>query len=119
MTDQPLTPPPLGSTPPEMPATLVPPPITDATAGSKHYQSHFFIVYGVLGAILVGALVGFGVLVVKPGAKPTPPWSTWQPAVGTVSQMTSAIADHVSHEYRVSAGGAQLVAIVPSKPTVT
>ena len=33
--------------------------------------------------------------------------------------MTNAIADHVSHEYRVSAGGPQLVAIVPSKPTVT
>jgi len=33
--------------------------------------------------------------------------------------MTSQIADHVSHEYRLNQHGSQLVAVVPSKPTVT
>ena len=33
--------------------------------------------------------------------------------------MTSEIANHVSHEYKLNAKGAQLVAVVPSKPTVT
>jgi hypothetical protein len=91
----------------------------DDPARNKRYQVRFGAVYAALGLVFVAAMAGFVVILAKPGHKPPPPWSAWRPASGTVSQMTSEIADHVSHKYRVSAGGAQLVAVVPSKPTVT
>jgi hypothetical protein len=87
--------------------------------GQKRYQGHFLVVYAVLGAILLGAAAAFVVLVIKPGHKAAAPWSTWKPTAGSVSKMTSEIANHVSHEYKLNSKGAQLVAVVPSKPTVT
>jgi len=86
---------------------------------NKGYQAHFVAVYSTLGLILVAAAAAFVILVVKPGHKAPSAWSTWRPATGSVSKMSSEIADHVSHEYRLNAGGGQLVAVVPSKPAVT
>jgi hypothetical protein len=87
--------------------------------GQKRYQGHFLVVYSVLGAILLGAAAAFVVLVIKPGHKAPAAWSTWRPPAGSVAKMTSEIANHVSHEYKLNSKGAQLVAVVPSKPTVT
>jgi len=116
-----MTPVPSGGTPADETTAqtpLVPAPGLDPH-GNKRYQGHFVAVYSVLGAILVGAAVAFVVLVVKPGHKAPAAWSTWRPAAGSVTKMTSEIANHVSHEYKLNSRGAQLVAVVPSKPTVT
>ena len=85
----------------------------------KRYAPYFAAVYATLGAVVVAAAAAFVVLVVKPGHKPPAAWSSWRPTPGSLSKMTTEIAEHVSHEYRLSANGGQLVAIVPSKPTVT
>lgn len=89
------------------------------TGDHKRYQPHFVAVYATLGAILVAAAAAFVVLVVKPGHRPPSAWSSWRPAPGSVAKMMSEIANHVSHEYKLSATGGQLVAVVPSKPSVT
>jgi hypothetical protein len=85
----------------------------------RRYERRFIAVYAALGVVLVGAIIGFVVILAKPAAKPSATWSTWQPSAGTTNQMTNQIAQHVAHEYRLSKRGGQLVAIVPSKPTVT
>src|SRR5438105_289032 len=120
--------PPIGGGPAEGPTT---PPTPETTAASlvgtpllaahtgKRYHLHFFAIYATLGAILVGAAVAFVMIVVQPGHKPPATWSNWQPAAASTSKMTSEIANHVSHEYKLNSSGAQLVAVVASKPTVT
>ncbi len=106
------------SAPETLPVPLAAPGLTDS-ADSGRYRVRFGAVYASLGVVFLAAMAGFVVIVAKPGHKPSLPWSAWRPAPGTVAQMTNEIADHVSHNYRVSAGGPQLVAVVPSKPTVT
>jgi hypothetical protein len=87
--------------------------------GSKTYSNRFKVVYAILGLVLVGGSVGLVILATRPGPPPTPVWSTWAPVPGTVAKMSSQIANHVSHSYHLSATGSQLVAVVPSKLTVT
>lgn len=95
-------------------------PLPDLIVGSVgRYGGRFFAVYAGLGAVLLAAMAAFAVLVVKPGHKAAASWSAWEPTPGSVAKMTSQIADHVSHRYRLAAGGSQLVAVVQSKPTVT
>jgi hypothetical protein len=77
------------------------------------------LVYTVLGLVLVGATAGLIIYASKPGPPSAKSWSTWRPAPGSAKVMTQEIADHVSSEYRLSAGGGQLVTVVPSVPTVT
>jgi hypothetical protein len=98
---------------------LVPPQGLEDPAGRKRYEFRFVGVYATLGAVLVAAIAGFAILVVKPGHKPAAQWSAWQPAASTKAKMTHEIAQHVAHKYKLGAGGGQLVAIVPSPPTVT
>jgi hypothetical protein len=90
-----------------------------STIATKTYGNRFRIVYAFLGLVLLGAGVGMVVLATRPEAKPAPPWSSWQPTPDTVAKMSSEIADHVAHSYRVAKGGRQLVNVVPSRPTVT
>jgi hypothetical protein len=110
-----------GDTPAAAPSSQAPLVAAPGLGGEhRHYNSHFFAVYSVLGGFLVAAFVGFVVLVVKPGHKAPPAWSSWRPAAASTTQMASEIANHVSHQYKLSAkGGQQLVAVVPSKPAVT
>jgi hypothetical protein len=119
-----------GGSPAEGPTNPSTPETTEATAplvtqpgldmgGDKRYQFHFLATYATLGAVLLAAVAVFVIVVVQPGRKPPTPWSAWQPTAGSASKMTSQIADHVSHEYRLNQHGSQLVAVVPSKPTVT
>jgi hypothetical protein len=91
---------------------------TDSRARRRN-ERRFIAVYAALGVVLVGAIAGFAVILAKPSAKPAAAWSSWEPAGGTTNQMTTQIAQHVAHQYRLSKNGGQLVAIVPSKPTVT
>jgi len=105
-----LTQPGAGS--PSSPLVQVPP------APRDYFATRFVIVYGVLGAILVGstiALVAFGL---RPGFETSPAWSSWKPKQGTIAEMAKQIADRVAPKYRL-ANGAQIAAVVPSAPTVT
>jgi len=88
-------------------------------AENKRFENRFMIVYSVLGLVLVGATAGLIIYASKPGPPSAQVWSAWKPAAGTTKIMTQEIADHVSSEYRLSAGGGQLVTVVPSVPTVT
>ena len=85
----------------------------------RRFERRFMLVYTVLGLILVGASAGLIIYASQPGPPSAKAWSVWQPAPGTAKKMTQEIADHVSSEYRLSAGGGQLVTVVPSVPTVT
>jgi hypothetical protein len=108
----------LGSSDPAATNPLVTP-VGDLGEKSSPYEKRFLAVYAVLGLVVVAAIGAFVVFAVQPGHKAAAPWSTWEPTPGTVAKMTSQIADHVSRSYRSSEGGPQLVAVVPSKPTVT
>jgi hypothetical protein len=85
----------------------------------KRYTLRFAIAYVCLGLALAGAITGFVVLIVRPGHKASPPWSTWKPSSGSSQAMAKQISDHVAHEYRLNATGGELVAVVPTNATVT
>jgi hypothetical protein len=102
---------------PAAPAALVAPTANIPTG--RHFERRFMMVYTVLGLVLVGATAGLIIYASQPGPPAAKAWSTWQPQPGTAKKMTQEIADHVSSEYRLSAGGGQLVTVVPSVPSVT
>jgi hypothetical protein len=94
-------------------------PTLEMPGGNRRYDARFGAIYVTLGVVVLAAIVGFGVLIARPGPKPAAKWSTWQPQPGSVASMSTQIANHVAHSYRLNKGGTQLVAVVPSKPTVT
>jgi hypothetical protein len=98
---------------------VVPQPPNVLGGNDRKYDFRFIAVYATLGAVLLAAMAGFIVIIVKPSPKPAAPWSAWQPTPGTVATMSTQIANHVSHSYHLNKSGTQLVAVVPSKPTVT
>jgi hypothetical protein len=85
----------------------------------KRYTARFAIAYVCLGLALAGALTAFVVLVFRPGHKTGPTWSTWRPTTSSATLGTKQIAEHVADEYRLTATGPQLLAVVPSPATVT
>jgi hypothetical protein len=87
-------------------------------AARKRYGVRFVLVYAALAGVLVAAAAGFVLLVAKPGHPAAKAWSVWKPTSADPEAMTKEIADHVSHEYRISSKGGQLVGIVASKPAV-
>jgi hypothetical protein len=91
----------------------------DAPGSGRSYERRFIAVYAALGVVLVAAGAAFVVILAKPAPKAGATWSSWAPEPGTATQMSTQIAKHVAHRYRMSAKGGQLVAIVPSKPAVT
>jgi hypothetical protein len=99
---------------PESPVNALP-----TMEAPKRYTARFAIAYIAFGIILAAALTGLIVLVIRPGYHPGPAWSTWKPSAGTSQKVAAQIADHVAHRYRLSEDGQQLVAVIPSKPTVT
>jgi hypothetical protein len=104
--------------PPGTPAA--PPPVASPQrpAGSG-LEFRFALLYGALATILVASIVGV-VLIARESGPPTQPaWSSWRPAAGSSSAMTSEIATHVSNQYKLNKAGAPLVAIVPSAPEGT
>jgi hypothetical protein len=88
-------------------------------SGPQRFTGRFATVYTTLGIIGAAAITGLIVLVIRPGYHPGPSWSTWKPPSGNTQKITSAIADHVAHRYRLSENGGQLVAVIASKPQVT
>ena len=95
------------------------PPPAPTEHRSSGFGARFAFIYGGLGAILVGSIVGLVLVARQPGAPKQPPWSTWKPATSSTANMTKEIADHVASEYRIGSSGDQLLAIVPSKPEIT
>ena len=55
---------------------------------------------------------------VTTGLGAAPPWSSWEPAPGSTAAVSRQIAAHVEGEYRVTAGGGPLVAVVANRPEV-
>jgi hypothetical protein len=100
---------------PDTPIAPLVSPLTD----NRRYEVRFIATYAALGLVLVGVTAGLIILASRPGPPPAQAWSVWKPAPGTAKAMTQEIANHVSSEYRLSAGGGQLVTVVPSLPTVT
>jgi hypothetical protein len=98
----------------EAPVPLVQEP---ASARSKA-GTRFMVVYAVLGLVLLVSVVAFVVYALQPGLTSSSAWSSWSPPQGSLPVVAKAIADHVAPNYRLATGG-QLVAVVPSPPTVT
>jgi hypothetical protein len=86
---------------------------------SRRYTGRFIVLYAVLGVVLAAAITGLIVLVIRPGHTNPPAWSSWKPSNSNVPAMTKQIADHHASRYRMSEGGGQLVAIIPSGPQIT
>ncbi len=104
--------------PPGTPAA--PPPVAppQRPAGSG-LEFRFALLYGALATILVASIVGVVLIARESGPPKQPAWSSWRPAAGSSSAMTSEIATHVSNQYKLNKAGAPLVAIVPSAPEGT
>jgi hypothetical protein len=96
-----------------------PMPLLPLAPSPKRYTARVAIAYVCLGLALAAAITAFVVLVFRPGHKAGLPWSSWKPTTSSQTDGTKQIADHVGGEYRLSAGGRQLVAVVPSAATVT
>jgi hypothetical protein len=102
---------------PEESVTPVPPPLplgALTASGRVRFTTRFALVYGALTVILIASSAAFVMFVLDGDSG----WSSWHPASGTTAQVSKEIADHVASEYR-TAGGSQLVAVVPSPPAVT
>jgi hypothetical protein len=67
-------------------------------------RSRFLVAYLALAVVVGGALGTFIVLVQRPGPKPPPAWSSWQPGSTAVSSQLLEIADHVGSGYRLADG---------------
>ena len=86
------------------------------TAPLAPHKLRFSLIYGGLGAVLVGAIV---VLVLYAGKSiaPGPSWSSWKPSGGGEGA-AKQIAAHVAQTYRLSSG-AQLVDVIAKAPEVS
>lgn len=76
----------------------------------------FWLAYVALAAVL-GASIGLFVLAVeKPGPKPPPPWSAWQPIASSPQQRQDEIARYVARQYHLPSGH-QLVNVLVGPPS--
>jgi len=73
-------------------------------ARSLSTRGRFVLAYLVLAAAVGAALGGFLVLAKRPGPKPAPPWSSWQPGSSSRNAQVLEIANHVGSSYRLSSG---------------
>jgi hypothetical protein len=93
--------------------------ITMQNAEPLRYTRQLITIYTVLAVLAVAALVGLVALVIRPGHESSPAWSSWKPANGGVAAMTKQIADHIASQYRLTEGGSQLLAVLPTDATIT
>src|SRR3954469_2340855 len=92
--------------------------ITMKEAEAVRYTRHLVAIYTVLAVIVVAALVGLVALVIRPGHEAGPSWSSWKPAPAGVGVMTKQISDHIASQYRMTEGGGQLLAVIPTDATI-
>jgi len=88
-------------------------------AEAVRYTRQLATIYTILGVIVVAALVGLVALVIRPGHTSSPTWSSWKPENAAVGAMTKQIADHVAATYRMTEGGGQLLAMLPTDASIT
>jgi hypothetical protein len=67
-------------------------------------RSRFVVAYLVLAAAGGLAFGAFVVLVQRPGPKPPPAWSSWQPGSSSVASQQLEIAEHVGSGYKLADG---------------
>ena len=87
--------------------------------GERTHGKKFVGLYAALGAVAALGVAGFFLVDHHSNGVNASGWSSWKPNNGTTAQITSQIADHVSHEYHLNSKGTQLLAVVAGPPTVT
>ncbi len=78
-------------------------------------RARFAVAYLLLGAAVGGGLGAFAVLLKRPGPKPPPPWSSWQPNSASRPSQVLEIADHIGQSYQQATGN-QLAAVRVGSP---
>jgi hypothetical protein len=81
------------------------------------HRSRFMFVYLVLAAALGAALAGIVLLVGTGTSSDNRAWSAWAPTKDGQARV-GQIAAHVSKEYRLTKGGAQLLDVIAKPPAV-
>jgi hypothetical protein len=95
-------------------------PVTSSSRGDRArasaYRRRFGLVYFLLAVVAGGAVAAFAVIVTRPSAAPTAPWSAWQPT-GSDSAKAKQIAARIPKAYHLG-NGAQLTAALVGPPQV-
>jgi hypothetical protein len=91
-------------------------PRTAAPAVGGAHRPRFLVIYGLLGCVLVAAVVGVVVFAGRT-ISPGPAWSAWKPSGGGLGA-AEQIADQVGKGYRL-ANGDQLVDVIAKAPSVS
>jgi hypothetical protein len=92
--------------------------VTMQTAEPLRYTRQLIVIYTVLAVIVTAALVGLVALVIRPGHHAGAAWSSWKPSPAGVAAMTKQISDHIASQYRMTEGGGQLLAVIPTDATI-
>jgi hypothetical protein len=91
------------------------PPLPVVPIDSAH-RGRFFVIYGLLGAVLIAAIAGT-VIYASRSVSPAAAWSAWKPSGGGLGA-AKQIAAHVSSSYRLPDGN-QLVDVFAKPPSVS
>jgi hypothetical protein len=102
------------------PVSPVARPLLGSIPGTKPrtYKGRFALVYAGLAVVLLAAAGFFAFVLVDGRAPGGPTWSAWKPGSGSKVEQAGQIAAHVAPQYRLAAGGAQLVAVKATPPEV-
>ena len=107
----------LATTTPASPAPApAPAPPQQPPAVWYPHRPRFLFVYGILGAVLAGA-IALVVIYAGRAITPAPKWSTWHPHGGGLGA-AKQIADQVAKSYRLP-NGDQLVDVIAKAPSVS
>jgi hypothetical protein len=119
-----VTPPPsspFGQPPPAAPEAERTPlvvPAKPGLGGGESYGGRFRLAYVALGLFVGAAAVVLVVVLLQGRPAAGPHWSAWKPSSGSRLDQAAAIAGHVAPEYRLTAGGAELVAVQAHAPEI-
>jgi hypothetical protein len=95
------------------PGAPTPPPAPEL--GAAH-RARFVVIYGILAAVVVGAIAGTAIYAGRT-ISPAPAWSSWKPSGGGQGA-AKQIAEHVAKSYRLPNGN-QLVDVFAKAPSVS
>jgi hypothetical protein len=95
------------------PSPEPPPPATQLT---PEHRMRFYVVYGILAAVLGAAIAGTAIYAGR-SISPAAPWSSWKPSGGGQGA-AKQIAEHVARSYRLPDGN-QLVEVFSKPPSVS
>jgi hypothetical protein len=92
------------------------PPERPATQLTPEHRMRFYVVYGILAAVLGAAIAGTAIYAGRT-ISPAPAWSSWKPTGGGQGA-AKQIATHVARGYRLPDGN-QLVEVFSKPPSVS